>query len=375
MNILKQISRILIGIVFIFSGAVKAIDPLGTAYKFHDYFQAFNLTFLDSLSLALSVLLCTAEFLGGFSVLTGIKQKLGIAIVLIMMVVFTPVTFILWLNNPVSDCGCFGEAVHLTNFQTFAKNVILLAAALILFINRKQVRDILSRSAEWSILALSAVIFLLFAFYNLKYLPVIDFLPYKKGVKIAEKMVIPEGAQPDVYQTTFIYEKEGIRKEFSLKDYPADDTTWKFIDQKSVLIRKGYTPPIHDFSIIAPDGTDLTQKILSSSEYTLLMVSKKLDEANGKDLSKGFELGRFCLQNGVDFYVLSASGSSASAKYDNSLNFCSADETTLKTMVRANPGFLLIRNGTIEGKWSLSGCPDKEWFAKLNGETGLQHGN
>ena len=133
MKIIRLLARIITGLVFIFSGTVKAIDPLGSAYKFHDYFQAFNLSFLNSLSLPLAVLLCTIEFIAGFSVLTGIKQKTGIITVLMLMIIFTPLTFILALTNPVSDCGCFGDAVHLTNWQTFWKNIILLAAVIILF--------------------------------------------------------------------------------------------------------------------------------------------------------------------------------------------------------------------------------------------------
>jgi len=133
MKVLRVISRGIVGIVFIFSGFVKAIDPLGSAYKFHDYFQAFHLSFLDWLTLPLAILLCTAEFIAGFSVLTGIWQKKGIWIVMILMVVFTPLTFILALTNPVSDCGCFGDAIHLTNWQTFGKNIVLMTLSVILY--------------------------------------------------------------------------------------------------------------------------------------------------------------------------------------------------------------------------------------------------
>ena len=194
MKIFRIISRIIIGLVFIFSGVVKAIDPLGSAYKFHDYFQAFNLGFLDSLSLPLAILLCTAEFIAGFSVLTGLRQKTGIWMVMILMVIFTPLTLILALTNPVSDCGCFGDAIHLTNWQTFWKNIVLISFAIILFINRKQIKNIFSTCYRMDQSQLSSIVlFILFSMYNLRYLPVIDFLPYKTGVKIADKMVVPEG--------------------------------------------------------------------------------------------------------------------------------------------------------------------------------------
>jgi hypothetical protein len=365
MKIIRSFSRIVVGLVFMFSGAVKAIDPLGSAYKFHDYFQAFGFGFLKDLSLPLAVLLCTTEFLAGFSVLTGFRQKTGIITVLILMLIFTPLTFILALTNPVSDCGCFGDALHLTNWQTFWKNVILMAAVIILFRGIKQTRQQLKSSTEWIIVSSAGILFILFAVFNLRYLPVIDFLPYQKGVKIADKMVIPEGVPADVYETTFIYEKDGKQQEFTLSNYPSNDTTWKFIDQKSVLVKKGYKPPIHDFSITGQSGEDITQKILSNKGYTLLMITKKLDEAAKKNLAKGFILGNFCVSNGIDFFVLTASGPGEWGDYGTGLAFCSADETTLKTMIRANPGYMLLRDGMIVGKWSFAGCPDNQWFVNL----------
>ena len=366
MKIIRSLSRIIVGLVFIFSGTVKAIDPMGSVYKFHDYFQAFNLVFLKSLSLPLAILLCTAEFLAGISVLTGMRQKTGIYTVVILMVIFTPLTFVLALTNPVSDCGCFGDAVHLTNWQTFWKNIVLLAAVVVLYGGLKKAKQNFKASTEWAVISSAGIIFILFIIFNLRYLPVIDFLPYKTGVKISDKMVIPEGAPSDIYETSFIYEKDGIRKEFTLSNYPANDTSWKFVNQKSVLIKKGYKPPIHDFSIAGPDGVDLTQKVLSYPGYTLLMISRKLKDANSKKLDDGFRLGRYCLSNGVSFMILTSSGSEEIKGYVNDLEFCSTDETTLKTMVRANPGYILLKEGTIIGKWSSAGCPDKQWFGKMN---------
>jgi len=364
MKILISVSRIIIGLVFIFSGIVKAIDPLGSAYKFHDYFQTFNIGFLNQLSLPLAILLFTAEFIAGLSVLTGLRQKTGIWIVMILMMIFTPLTFILALTNPVSDCGCFGDAIHLTNWQTFGKNIILIAFTIVLFRNRKKVRNILRTYTEWALIIGAIVFFILFSLANLRYLPVLDFLPYKTGVKIADKMVVPEGVPVDVYKTTFIYKKDGVKKEFSLNNYPADDSTWKFVDQKSVLIKKGYQPPIHDFSITSMNGEDLTQKILSNPRYSVLMISKKLADVGKKQLSKAFELGYYCMGNGIDFYILTASETNEVKNYNNGLEFCSVDETTLKTMLRANPGYILLREGTIIGKWSWANVPEKEWFGR-----------
>ncbi|MBK7132777.1 MAG: DoxX family protein [Bacteroidales bacterium] len=369
MRILKIVARIIVGLTFIFSGFVKAVDPFGSAYKFHDYFQAFDLGFLKSLSLPLAILLCTAEFIAGFAVLSGIRQKTGIWVVILLMAIFTPLTFILALTNPVSDCGCFGDAIHLTNWQTFWKNIVIVSFAIVLFANRKLMKSLFKSSAEWAIISAIILLFTLFSFYNLRYLPVIDFLPYKTGVKIADKMIMPEGVAADEYHTTFIYEKDGIQKEFELSNYPANDTTWHFIDQKSVLVKKGYQPPIHDFVISSATGDDLTQKILSEKGYSVLMVTKKLAEAGEDHLSDGFEFGRFCIVNGIGFYILTSSGSDEVKSYENGLQFCSADETTLKTMVRSNPGYLLLRDGTIIGKWSWANLPSNEWFEKLTSES------
>jgi uncharacterized membrane protein YphA (DoxX/SURF4 family) len=365
MKQLKFVSRILTGIVFIFSGTVKAIDPMGSAYKFHDYFHAFKFNFPDSLTLPLAILLCTAEFLAGFSVISGIKQKTGIWLVMILMIIFTPLTLILALTNPVSDCGCFGDAIHLTNWQTFGKNVILITLAIILFSGRNSVRQIFTDSREWIIIIFAAVLFIVFAAGNLRYLPVIDFMPYKTGVKIAEKMVIPEGSQPDIYNTTLIYEKNGERKRFTLENYPADDTTWKFIDQESILVKKGYTPPIHDLNITSAEKGDITGSILADPGYSMLMISSRLSEADPGKLSEGFEIGRYCSEKGINFHILTASGTDQFRNYPDSARFCSVDETTLKTMVRANPGYMLLKEGVIRWKWSWATIPGEKWFDRV----------
>jgi len=364
MKILRLISRIIVGLVFIFSGAVKAVDPLGSAYKFSDYFQAFHLDFLKPVSLPMAIILFTAEFISGFSVLSGYRQKTGIWGVMILMVIFTPLTLVLAISNPVSDCGCFGDAIHLTNWQTFGKNIVLIILTIILFTGRKLAKEVFTPGKEWIIISIITVLFLVFSLLNLRYLQLFDFLPYKVGANIPESMKIPEGKSPDEFQTTFIYEKEGVKKEFTLENYPADDTSWKFVDQKTVLVKKGYMPPIHDFSIITSDGEDLTDRILADRGYTLLMISTKLKNANQKHLYKGFETGARCLAQGMNFFVVTASGTDELNEYSNGFIFCSADETTLKTIVRSNPGFLLIKEGKVAGKWSWATLPPKEQFVR-----------
>ena len=358
----SSIIRIITGLVFIFSGLVKGIDPLGSAYKFHDYFQAFNIGFLQFLSLPLSMSLSTLELLTGFSLMSGIRQKEGICSASLLMLVFTPLTLVLAISNPVSDCGCFGDAIHLTNWQTFFKNVVLILMIAYLFFNRKNISSITSPLKEWIFIGFVAILMIVFCIVNLRYLPILDFRPYKPGVNISEGMSIPADASANVYETTFIYEKDGIKKEFTLENYPADDTTWVFVDQKSVLISKGYEPPIHDFALTTPGNEDITEKVLADDGYTLLMVSTKLEKARESDLEKGFRKATYCLSNDIGFYVLTASGSDEIRAFDNGLQFCMVDETTLKTIVRSNPGYVLIKNGTIIGKWSKANLPVDEWF-------------
>jgi uncharacterized membrane protein YphA (DoxX/SURF4 family) len=366
MKIIRLISRIITGLVFIFSGFVKAIDPLGSAYKFSDYFQAFHLDFLKFLALPLAILLFTAEFITGVSVLSGFRQKTGIICAFLLILFFTPLTLVLALTNPVSDCGCFGDAIHLTNWQTFGKNIILLIFILILFAGRRSVKAIFSPVREWVIIASFSTAIVLFSLYNLRFLPVIDFLPYNKGTVIADKMKIPEGAAADQYRTTFIYEKDGTRKEFTISNYPASDTSWKFIEQKSVLIKKGYIPPIHDFSIITLNKEDITDQVLNYHGYTLIMISKKISEANRTSLNAGYEIGTQCLSSGIKFYILTASESDEIKKIENSLLFCNTDETVLKTMIRSNPGYILLKNGTIVNKWSWANLPRFTKLLKVN---------
>jgi hypothetical protein len=233
-------------------------------------------------------------------------------------------------------------------------------------LNRREAGSPLSALNEWIIISFAIGLFILFSLANLRYLPIIDFLPYKTGVKIADQMVIPDGVEADKYRTTFIYEKDNVQKEFTIENYPANDTTWKFIDQKSVLIKKGYEPPIHDFIISSLNGDDLTQKLLSHQGYSLLMISKKLADAGIDNLRSGFSLGKYCVEQGIDFYVLTASGTDEAKSYNNGLLFCSVDETTLKTMVRANPGYIFIKDGIIIDKWSWANVPGVEWFKKIS---------
>jgi len=295
--------------------------------------------------------------------LTGSFVRLASWMAALFMALFTPLTLVLAIFNPVSDCGCFGDAILLTNWQTFFKNIAITLLVVFVFIRRDDRTGTLSvRSGLIATLAFS-FLFLLFMRYNLAYLPVIDFRPYKVGTNLPEAMSVPPDAEADRYDIRFIYEKDGLKKEFTLKDYPADDTTWKFVDQKSVLISRGYVPPIHDFTLVDGLGVDMTEQVTGSEGDVMLMIARKLDKSDRDGLMKGFDLGIALQQQGKKFYLVTATPSEEARSLTTGINTLFADEVTLKTVIRSDPGFVLLHNGTIVAEWSYRGLPDKEEFS------------
>ncbi len=364
MLVLRILCRIIVGIVFVFSGFVKGIDPLGSTYKLHDYFVAFGIDFLNPIALPVAILLSATEFTIGISLLIGYRPKFGAWGVLLFMCFFTPLTLILAITNPVSDCGCFGDAVELTNWETFFKNLILLVFVLVVFLTRKKYKQVYPTPTEWGILGVFFLLFTFLSIHSYRHLPFLDFRPYNIGAYIPEKMEIPEGAATDEYETILIYEKDGIQKEFTMNDFPWQDSTWTFVDQQSFLIKEGYIPLIHDFEIIAQDGYNITDQILSDPSYSFLVVSNSMSDANHSGLLKANDLAIYCNANNLPLYVLTSSLTSevTRLKQELNLNFdvYNTDETTLKTIIRANPGFILIKEGVILGKWHYGDFPGPE---------------
>ncbi|MGD9994193.1 MAG: BT_3928 family protein [Salinivirgaceae bacterium] len=362
-NLLIWTSRIIVGIVFIYSGFVKGVDPLGSMYKFNDYFNAFGMSWASAISLILALLLSTAEFIIGVGILLNLKIKHSTWGAMLLMAVFTPLTLVLALTNPVSDCGCFGDALVLTNWQTFWKNVVLLIPLLFLFLNKEKITNRLSCTEQWASAGFFTLIMLSISWYSLNNLPVLDFRPYKVGTYIPDGMVIPEGAPADVWESVFVYSKNGEEKEFSLDNLP--DSSWAFVDAKHNLISKGYEPPIHDLTMIANDGSDMSELILASPNYNFLMISHNLEKANTKNIAKMNQLAAACRAKGYGFYLLTASGDEGLQNFFRrtevpSYDILHTDEITLKTMVRSNPGLMVIKEGTIINKWSHRNIPDPE---------------
>lgn len=356
--------RFLLAGMFIFSGFVKAVDPLGFFYKIQDYLAAFGMSswFPSYLPLLFAVILSAVEFSVGVFLFFGIRRKLSATLVLLLMGFMTPLTLYLALANPVSDCGCFGDAWVLTNWQTFGKNVVLLAAAIAVARNRKLLVRFITRKMEWMISMYTILFVFALSFYCLQYLPVLDFRPYKIGVNIKSGMEIPEGARPSVFESRFILEKDGKRQEFTLDNYP--DSTWTFVETRTLLKEKGYEPPIHDFSMMSIEtGEDLTDSVLSDKGYTFLLVAHRIENADDSNIDLINEIYDYSVEHGYGFYALTSSPeeeiSSWREKTGAEYPFCQMDDITLKTIIRSNPGLLLLKDGTILNKWSANNLPDE----------------
>ena len=362
-KIAVNICRALIALTFVFSGFVKAVDPIGTQYKIHDYLSAWGLDAwnADWLTLTASIALSTAEFFIGMMLLFAIQRRVVSRLALMLMTAMTILTLWIYISDPVSDCGCFGDAITLTNGQTLAKNIVLTAAAIIMAIWPLEMARLIRKNTQWIVINYTVVFILAVSGYSLYYLPQFDFRPYHVGADIKKGMEIPEGAEQPEFVTTFILEKDGQRKEFSLEEYP--DSTWTFIDSRTVQTKKGYVPPIHDFSITTVDeGEDITEEIVANKGYSLLLVSPHLEQADDIHFDEINRLYDYTKQHGYRFLCLTASTEEAIGRWKDrtgaEYQFANTDETTLKTIIRSNPGLVLLHNGSIKGKWSHNALPD-----------------
>jgi len=361
-----------LAVTFIFSGYVKAIDPLGTQYKIQDYLQALGLqSFVpDWLSLLTSIGLAALEFCLGVFILFAIQRRLISKLILAFMSIMTLLTLWLALANPIKDCGCFGDAVHLTNLQTLLKNIILLLCAITTWKWPLRMIRFISKSNQWIAINFTILYILISSIYSLYKLPPFDFRPYHIGANIKKGMEMPAGAKMPRFTTTFTLEKNGKTKDFTLDNYP--DSTWKFINSKTVQTEEGYVPPIHDFSIQdIKSGEDITQKVLSDKDYTFLLVSPHLDQADDTNFGDIDQIYEYAQSEHIPFYCLTASDESAIQRWIDltgaEYSFCTTDETTLKTIIRSNPGLILLKNGTVINKWSHNDLPKgKELNAHIN---------
>ena len=326
-----NIARLLLALTFILSGFVKAVDPLGTQYKIHDYLAAIGLASIvpDFGTLASSVILSATEFLLGICLLFAIRRRLVSKILVVLMTVMTLLTLWLAIDDPVTDCGCFGDALVLTNWQTFWKNVVLLAAALIVWRYPLDMPRLISESNQWIVMNYSAFfILVIIAGRSLYTLPQFDFRPYHVGTNL----------------------REGWQR-----------------------MMEGEDSPYTEFFIESTDeGEDITEAVLGSQGYTFLLVAPHLENANDSQFDRLNSIYEYCLENGYQFYCLTASTQRGIGRWQDITGaeypFCNTDETTLKTVIRSNPGLLLLNDGVIIRKWSHNTLPsDEELGDRLEG--------
>ena len=358
-----NLCRIIVALTFIFSGFVKAIDPIGLQYKLQDYLGAIGISgFLpDWMLLIMAVLLAAVEFCMGIFLLFAIQRRLISKLIVVFMSIMTLITVWLVVANPVKDCGCFGDALHLTNTETLVKNIILLGCSIVIMQRPLAMFRFISESNQWIVINYTIVFIFVCSGLSLYYLPLFDFRPYRIGTNIPRGMEIPKDAEQPLFETTFIMEKGGQRKEFTLNDYP--DSTWKFIDSKTVQVKEGYIPPIHDFSIAdRKTGKDLTDSVLRHKGYTFLLIAPYLERADDSNFGDIDQLYEYAQTYNIPFYCLTASTAKAIQRWRDITGaeypFCITDETTLKTIVRSNPGLLLLKDGTIINKWSHNQLPN-----------------
>ncbi len=361
-KILVNICRLLLALTFIFSGYVKAIDPIGTQYKIQDYLEAVGMVGVvpDWITLSTSIFLSAVEFAVGICMFFAIRRRIVARITFCFMLVMTSITLWLVIANPIKDCGCFGDAIHLTNTQTLLKNVILLVFSAVLLKWPRYMIRFISNTNQWIAVNYTIIFIVASSIYCLYDLPMFDFRPYHVGASIPEGMKIPEGAKQPKFETTFILEKNGERKEFSIDNYP--DSTWTFIDSKTVQTEEGFVPAIHDFSIENQQtGDDLTQQILENKGYTFLLIAPYVEQADDSNFGDIDQIYEYAQEKGYPFYCLTASNQKGINKWKDLTGaeypFYTTDATTLKTIIRSNPGLLLLKNGIVLQKWSHNKLP------------------
>lgn len=360
-----NVCRFVLAATFIFSGYVKAIDPLGTLYKLKDYAAAMSLNGLlpDWVLVGVAIALGALEFALGVFMLFAVRRHVVSRITLAFMTAMTALTLWIFVADPVKDCGCFGDALKLTNGETLLKNIVLSACAALVAWRPADMARFISRSNQWIVRYYTVAYIVITSVYCLYTLPIFDFRPYHVGMNIKQGMEIPEGAEQPEFESTFLLKKNGETREFTLDNYP--DSTWEYVDTRTVQTKKGYEPPIHDFALTSCDtGEDITEQVLTKKGYTFLLVSPRLavaDDSNFGDIDQIYE---YAEENGADFYCVTASANDEIERWRDltgaEYKFCNADETTLKTMIRSNPGLMLLKDGTIIGKWSHNTLPQTD---------------
>ncbi|MBZ9731245.1 DoxX family protein [Salegentibacter sp. JZCK2] len=357
MKLLVGISRVLVGVLFIFSGFIKLNDPLGFSYKLQEYFspEVLGLEFLVPYSLVIAIILVVFELVVGIMILIGYLPKFTVWALLLMIVFFTFLTFYSAYFNKVTDCGCFGDAIPLTPWQSFIKDVILLIFILILFFNRKLITPVLNPISHRWIIFLSFMLSFWFAYHVLMHLPVFDFRAYKIGNNIKELMQVPEDAQKAVYEYEWTFRNNGEEITVTTDgSYPGQEG--EFVKVETTMIEEGYVPPIQDFEIEA-NGEEITDEILDA-EKLFMVIAYDLSHTEQEGFKAIQKLAIEAEEKGYKVVGLTASNAADQQKIRNkfklNFEFYQVDKKALQTIVRSNPGLLVLEKGTISQK--------KHWF-------------
>ncbi|HLR50942.1 MAG TPA: BT_3928 family protein [Candidatus Sphingobacterium stercoripullorum] len=368
--------RVFVGLLFIFSGLIKANDPIGFGLKLEEYFLVFKTTFLDPYSAWIAIFLCGLEIILGALLLLGNKAKSVAWGLLLLIVFFTFLTFYSAFFEVVSSCGCFGDAIPLTPWQSFIKDLVLLALIIYIFRYRKNITPIIKNEFTRGLVGFFVFVFSFgIGIYTYNYLPFIDFLPYKVGNNIPELMVMPEGKQGDVYEHVYNLENKetGEKKTMSDKQYMDEkvweDESWEIIGEPtSKLVKKGYEIPIPDLLISDSEGFDMTDEIINNPYYNFLVVTHDITQLDALDLRALNKINLVLKELSIDYNIrtilLTASSMNEAYHLNEELDLILetfyADGVPLKSMVRSNPGVLLLQNGNVVNKWSKQSFPSKE---------------
>jgi uncharacterized membrane protein YphA (DoxX/SURF4 family) len=369
-NAFLNINRAIVGLLFIFSGLIKANDPLGFGYKLQEYFEVFHISFLNDYAVLLAILLCTLEIVLGALLLLGFWSSKVAWGLLIIIIFFTFLTFYSAFFEVVTSCGCFGDAIPLTPWQSFSKDIILLSLILQLFLRRNEILPVIvGKKAQKFIAALVLILSLGFGLFTYSYLPILDFLPYKIGNNIPQLMITPPGAAPDVYEITYNLKNKSSDETKSMTDKEYlktqiwKDKNWEIIgDPVSKLIKKGFDLKIKDLKITDNQGTDYNHEILENPYYNMVIVAYDLSKSDATGIGNLNALAINAAENYNIRTVLLTSNSAQDAELFSKKNklvmeVFYADGIPLKSMVRANPGVLLLKNGTVINKWHFRNMP------------------
>jgi uncharacterized membrane protein YphA (DoxX/SURF4 family) len=361
MRILLTISRIIVGVLFIFSGLVKANDPLGLSYKMQEFFEVWGWGFLDNYTLTFSVAMIAFEIIAGVAVLVGWQMKLFSWLLLLLIVFFTFLTGYALFSGKIRECGCFGDCIPLTADQSFMKDLLLLVMIGFIFWQRNKITPALNTMYSLVALFFTAIFSFAFQWYVLVHLPVKDCLPYKIGNNITEKMQAPPGSIPDSTVITFVYEKAGKQVEFTADNFPADydEATYKFVKRYDKVVRKGNaSPAIKDFSLQTFFGNDTTQALLQEDEYQLYLFLKNGYTTSGDWMNVLSLIMRGAGQKHIKGYMVTNVPMETLRNNPPDVFYAfmplRCDATAIKTAARTNPALFLIKKGTILNKWSYA---------------------